>query len=383
MGDSTSPKPASPSSGRASPAKSPPKSASASGSPPPATAGSSSGQAPAGTGVLEADTNALGDDSDADSAVSAGDLSDTTSVLSSIYKFREENGRTYHSYKADESAYFLPNDEVRLTVYSYMFINLQHNICMRMQDNELFISPAGKDKPLKRVLDCGTGTGIWAIEFADEHPEAQVVGVDLSPIQPSFVAPNVEFFIDDLEAEWNYHTKFDLIYGRLLTGSIRNWPKLIAQAFDNLNPGGYLELCESINPIQSDDGTLKDDSAILRWNRMLVVASEKLGASLNSGRSYKQQLLDAGFEDVTQVEYKWPLNAWPKDAKYKELGTWTFVNMISGIQAVSLMLFTNILGWSAEEVEVLLVDVRKEAKNKDIHAYWPVYVVYGRKPEAE
>ncbi len=46
------------------------------------------------------------------------------------------------------------------------------------------------------------------------------------------VAPNVEFFIDDLEADWNYHTRFDLIYGRLLTGSIRNWPKLIAQAFE-------------------------------------------------------------------------------------------------------------------------------------------------------
>jgi hypothetical protein len=53
---------------------------------------------------------------------------------------------------------------------------------------------------------------------------------------------------------------------------------------------------------------------------MLVEASEKLGASLNSGRSYKQQLIEAGFEDVTQVEFKWPLNSWPKDAKYKELG---------------------------------------------------------------
>lgn len=55
-----------------------------------------------------------------------------------------------------------------------------------------------------RVLDVGTGTGIWAIDFADEHPEAevcccsaysppllacrlqsQILGVDLSAIQPS------------------------------------------------------------------------------------------------------------------------------------------------------------------------------------------------------
>jgi len=36
------------------------------------------------------------------------------------------------------------------------------------------------------------------------------------------------------------------------------------------------------------------------------------------------------------------------------------------------MLFTNILGWSVEEVQVLLSYVRKEFVNKNIHAYWDV-----------
>lgn len=51
-----------------------------------------------------------------------------------------------------------------------------------------------------RVLDIGTGTGIWALDLgapfllffqarpnkaaADEFPSADVLGVDLSPIQP-------------------------------------------------------------------------------------------------------------------------------------------------------------------------------------------------------
>jgi methylase of polypeptide subunit release factors len=38
--------------------------------------------------------------------------------------------------------------------------------------------------PLHNVLDFATGTGIWAIEFADEYPGANVIGTDLSPIQP-------------------------------------------------------------------------------------------------------------------------------------------------------------------------------------------------------
>jgi hypothetical protein len=37
--------------------------------------------------------------------------SETASLASSILKYREENGRRYHAYKA--GAYFLPNDDVR------------------------------------------------------------------------------------------------------------------------------------------------------------------------------------------------------------------------------------------------------------------------------
>lgn len=32
------------------------------------------------------------------------------------------------------------------------------------------------------------GTGIWCIDFADQHPGADVLGIDLSAIQPSWVS---------------------------------------------------------------------------------------------------------------------------------------------------------------------------------------------------
>ena len=44
-------------------------------------------------------------------------------------------------------------------------LDLQHNLVMLTQDNQLYVSPAGRDKPLNRVLDAGCGTGIWAIDF--------------------------------------------------------------------------------------------------------------------------------------------------------------------------------------------------------------------------
>lgn len=41
------------------------------------------------------------------------------------------------------------------------------------------------ERPPARVLDVGTGDGIWAMDFADEFPTASIIGTDLSPIQPT------------------------------------------------------------------------------------------------------------------------------------------------------------------------------------------------------
>ena len=46
------------------------------------------------------------------------------------------------------------------------------------------------------------------------------------------VAPNVTFFVDDMEDEWAYEdVQFDFIRARFLSGAILNWPRLIEQAY--------------------------------------------------------------------------------------------------------------------------------------------------------
>ncbi|RDW84508.1 S-adenosyl-L-methionine-dependent methyltransferase-4 [Coleophoma cylindrospora] len=297
----------------------------------------------------------------------------TASIASSILKHRQENGRTYHAYK--DGKYILPNDD-----FEQDRLDLQHHLWGLTLQNKLHLAPVGRDAQVQRVLDAGTGTGIWAIDFADENPAAHVIGIDLSPIQPSFVPPNVEFQIDDLEERWTFSDKFDFIFARMLNGSLADWPKFFQQSWENLNPGGYVEVADSIFPAQCDDGTLPADSALAKWGTSFTQAMGQFGRPIDSAKLYKQQLEDAGFVNVVQVDFKWPLNRWPKDPKFKELGMWTNENFTGSLSGISMAICTRMLGMTKEETEAFLVDVRKDMMNTNMHAYFPIAIVYGQKP---
>lgn len=169
------------------------------------------------------------DEQENDSAIGEeDDHFSTTSISSSILKYREENGRTYHAYK--DGKYLAPNDEPERDR-----LDLQHHLFNLTFSGRLHICPIGQDgKQIHRVLDVGTGTGIWAIDFADEHPESEVLGIDLSAIQPGFVPPNVSFQVDDLEEPWTFREseKFDFVYARMMTASFADWPRFFRQAFE-------------------------------------------------------------------------------------------------------------------------------------------------------
>lgn len=86
-------------------------------------------------------------------------LSSTASVRSSLFDSIEENGRTYHRYKA--GSYFLPNDE-----QEQARLDLQHHIWLLTLHGRLHLAPiGGPGASLHNVLDIATGTGVWAIDF--------------------------------------------------------------------------------------------------------------------------------------------------------------------------------------------------------------------------
>ena len=166
-----------------------------------------------------------------------------------------------------------------------------------------------------------------------------------------------------------------------MVGSLKDYPEFFKRCFENVKPGGYFEMQDSRFEVQSDDGTAAPTTALMRWSELLIQAFDKFERPANLVGSYKRLMEEAGFVDVVEVVHKWPFNTWPKDPKHKELGAWNYANLTQALQGFTMAPFTRGLGWSPAEVEVLLMDVRKDLKNRNIHAYCPIHFVYGRKPE--
>jgi hypothetical protein len=186
------------------------------------------------------------------------------------------------------------------------------------------------------------------------------------------VPPNVSFEIDDLEKEWTWTQKFDFIFARMMLGCFTDFPQIIKVAFDNLEPGGYLELQDMSLPARSDDGTLHPESYLSKWCKSCFEAGQNLGRPVFPTTEYKNYLAAAGFVDIVEVQQKWPTNPWPRDRKFKELGAWACANIAGGLDGLSLAYFTRGLGWSTEETRVFCAHTRKDLQNPKIHAYWPM-----------
>ena len=74
------------------------------------------------------------------------------------------------------------------------------------------------------------------------------------------------------------------------------------------------------------------------------------------------------------------LGPWPKDKRLRKSRQYNLVGISEGLTGFSIRVFTQILGWSLEEMEILLAQVRAEWRKRTIHGYFPIWVVYGQKP---
>lgn len=125
-------------------------------------------------------------------------------------------------------------------------------------------------------------------------------------------------------------------------------------------------------PYESDDGTLSEENPLRHFTKLYVEAGNTAGRSFTEPAKYKQYLERAGFVDVVERHMKWPLNQWPKDPYYKEIGLWLQDNLSTGVEGLMLALFTRFLGWSHDEVMVGAMQFREALRDRRTHAYAPM-----------
>ncbi|KAJ9617191.1 hypothetical protein H2200_000912 [Cladophialophora chaetospira] len=290
----------------------------------------------------------------------------TRSVTASIYDYERLHNRTYHAFHSGK--YFMPNDESEQDRLDIMY----HAFRLTLRDR-LFLAPI--ENPTA-ILDIGTGTGIWAMDAAEAHQDATVVGTDLSPIQPSYVPSNLTFEIADADEEWHFRDKFDLIHTRIMMDtSLRSWPHFFEEAFRALNPGGWVECQEMDYNRTSDDNTIPTDSRLRFWEREWTRGMEMIGlGGYCRPDLVMEQMRNAGFINVICRRLKVPIGPWPRDPVLRQAGMFGLVNLLDGIHGISLKIFTGLLDYSLDDLETLLSACRREIRDRAVHSYWPVYV---------
>ncbi|RAK73038.1 class I SAM-dependent methyltransferase [Aspergillus fijiensis CBS 313.89] len=307
---------------------------------------------------------------------------ETQSLTASVTDYPMEHGRRYHKYH--EGSYLYPNDEQELDR-----MDMQHHMLRLVNHGRLYFAPVQRPK---RILDIGTGSGIWAIEIASDFPEAEITGTDLSPVQPLEVPENVHFLVDDAtEEDWLWDPDhFDFIHTGHLIGSLPSYKDLLKKAHKHLKPGGYVECHEFDSRLKCDDGTMppEDPDKFSDYALQdLMDLHYRSGQVSDPPRQFRvahrlaRWMREVGFEDVQEHRSMVPVNPWSSDPHLMKIGTWSETNLLEAVAGWSYKPLT-ILGWSKPEIEVFLVDVRKSIQNRNVHAYYEFYAVTGRKPLA-
>ncbi|OAA40361.1 Methyltransferase type 11 [Metarhizium rileyi] len=318
------------------------------------------------------------DDDDADSALSddGSDASSTVSLSESIFNYRHLHGRTYQNSNTTE--YWGPNDDTQ-----NVGLDIAHQFITMLLDDRLFESPL-PERPAK-ILDVGTGTGVWAIDVADAYPSCEVIGTDISPIQPLWVPQNLVFEIEDAQLEWTFDpSTFDFIHMRALYGSIGDWPRLYRQAYKALKPGGWLENFEFTITLQSDLPEVRDDPDHIfkRWGTVFMEAGDRTGKTLRIGLHGRMEryMREAGFERTTQKYYQVPVGGWSTDRNYKQIGLYNLTFMESSLEGFALYLLKEVMGWDYARVQVFLAEMRSALRNTKSRPYYLVTNAFGQKP---
>jgi hypothetical protein len=116
------------------------------------------------------------------------------------------------------------------------------------------------------------------------------------------------------------------------------------------------------------------DSDLYKWNELLAEGARKSGRAWDNITHYAEWMREIGFEDVVEKNFYWPTSSWAKGKYFKQIGIYFQEDMLNGLEGMSMKVLTRFMGWTPEEVQAFLVGVRRDFRDRSIHAYAAMWV---------
>jgi hypothetical protein len=113
------------------------------------------------------------------------------------------------------------------------------------------------------------------------------------------------------------------------------------------------------------------NSNLYKWNEIVGAVGEKTGRPWTNVQYYKSWMEEAGFEDVVEKRFYWPISPWAKGELLKTIGLYFQEDLLDVIEPLSLKTM-GLMGWSTEEIHAFLVGLREDIKDTSLHAYMPM-----------
>ncbi|KAM5349565.1 hypothetical protein ACJ41O_006070 [Fusarium nematophilum] len=242
----------------------------------------------------------------------------------------------------------------------------RHHLLTLVPGGKLYLAPVQKD-----IEVCIQGLDSMSDEMLSVAPESTRYW-------------NRDSEIEDCTQEWTFREdSFDYIHMRYLVGSVQDWFALYRQAYKVCKPGGWIESYEGIPRMDSDDGTVSEDTAMYAWGKTFIEAGKNINRSFTVVDENLQEegMRAAGLVDIESRTFKIPIGQWAKDPALRHIGLFAQSTLEGDIEGHVLHVANLTWGWSKEEVAVYCAKLRREVRSGKYHPYYKVRIVYGRKPE--
>lgn len=113
--------------------------------------------------------------------------------------------------------------------------------------------------------------------------------------------------MEDCSQPWTFNSdSIDFVHIRYLAGSIQDWPALFKEAYRCTKPGGWIQSFDTSGGFESDDGSVKENSALSQWGKIFAEGGRMLGRSFSLFEEEIQRrgIEEAGFVDLQEANFK-------------------------------------------------------------------------------